>query len=67
MNEAIIEFFVLGEIPGTNITVGYRTSLAIAGLLVVAISLYATLRYKNYVTDRIANMGPEKLVDLKTI
>jgi len=67
MIEALIEFFVLGTIPGTEFVIGYRTSLAIAGTLVMGISLYATLRYKYFVARRIAELAPDKIVKLKTI
>jgi hypothetical protein len=67
MIEALIEFFILGQVPGTNFTIGYRTSLFIAGALVVLISLYATLRYRHYLSRRISDLTPEKLIELKTI
>lgn len=67
MEEAIIEFFVLGEVPGTNFTIGYRTSLIIAAIFILSIVLYATMRYKNFVARRISDLSPERLIELKTI
>ena len=67
MSEALIEFFVLGQLPGTQITIGYKTSLLIAGTLIMLISLYTTLRYRNFLSRRLSDLSPEKLVELKTI
>jgi hypothetical protein len=67
MNEAFVEFVVLGRIPGTQATIGYKTSLLIAGLLILCISFYATLRYRHYVARKLAEFSPEKVIDLKTI
>jgi hypothetical protein len=67
MSEAFIEFFVLGRIPGTDVTMGYTTSLLIAAVLMVMISLYATLRYRHAVSLRLTNLSQAERIELKTI
>lgn len=67
MSEAFVEFFVLGRIPGTDFMIGYKTSLVLAGSLVLSIVLYATIRYRHFVKRRLTDLSPENLIELITI
>lgn len=67
MNHVLVEFFILGRIPGTDVTVGYRTSLIIAGTIIILVVAQYTLQYRLNVIKRLKNFSPAKLIELKSI
>jgi len=58
MGDALLRFIVAGDIPGTQIQMGYKSSLAIAGVIIVSTVLYLTVSQRRRVARVLRAYSP---------
>jgi hypothetical protein len=67
MSDGLLELFVLGRLPGTEVYIDYVTSLIIGGSIFLMTSAYVSYSYYRRTARYLNQYTPEKLIDLKTI
>jgi hypothetical protein len=58
MSDALLRFIVAGDIPGTHTQLGYKSSIAFAGMVIFSTVFYLTLSQRRRVTRILRAYSP---------
>jgi hypothetical protein len=67
MGDALLRFIVIGDIPGTHTQLGYKGSIAFAGVLIAIILLYVVLSQRRRVAKLLQMYQLSTAVELITL
>ena len=66
MGDALLRFIVVGDIPGTHMQMGYKSSLAFAAVIILGCVFYLTLSQRRRVA-RILKAYSPRAIELITL